>query len=87
MWDFPTMKTARLDAKRRLVMPPDLEPGAAVAIEALGADNWLVKRLHPEKNLKIVVVPTIRRLPDDAKWEKVERKLARAAQTGLPEPE
>jgi len=81
------MKTARLDAKRRLVMPGDLAPGDAVSVEALDADNWLVKRLHPDRNLKVVVVPTIKRLRDDSKWEKMEKKLARAAQHGLPEPE
>jgi DNA-binding transcriptional regulator/RsmH inhibitor MraZ len=81
------MKTAKLDAKRRLTMPADLAPGAAVSVEALDADNWLVKRLHPDRELKVVVVPSIKRLADDSKWERVERKLARAAQVGLPEPE
>ena len=81
------MKTARLDAKRRLTMPANLAPGDSVSIEPLDADNWLVKRLHPDRKLKVVVVPTIKRLKDDAKWEKVEQKLARAAQRGLPEPE
>ena len=72
--------------KRRLVMPGDLAPGDAVSVEALDANNWLVKRLHPGRILKVVVVPIINGLRGDSKWEKMENKLARAAQYGLPEP-
>jgi hypothetical protein len=81
------MRTAKLDDKRRLVMPPELEPGDAVTIQPLDADHWLVKRLRREKNVKLVAIPVIERLPDDAAWENIERRLAKAASNGLPEPE
>ena len=68
-------------------MPPELEPGDPVIIQALDADNWLVKRLRREKNIKLVAIPVIEKLPDDPAWEKVERKLAKAASRRLPEPE
>ena len=80
------MKTVRLDAERRPAVPSTLAPGDAVSLEALDADNWLVKRLHPDRKPKVVVVQTFKRLPNDSKWEKVAKKLARAAQRGLPEP-
>ena len=80
------MRTARLDSKRRLVMPLELEPRAAVTIQSVDADTWLVKRLRPARGFKMVMVPVIGALPDHPGWEKTELKLARAASKKLPEP-
>jgi hypothetical protein len=80
------MTTAKLDEKRRLVMPPELRPRSAVTIQQVDADTWLVRRHLPETGLKMVMLRTIKKLPDDPVWERRELALARSASAHLPEP-
>lgn len=81
---FPTMKSATLDAKRRLVMPEDCPPRSLVTIHSLDKDTWVVHRQSPSKNIKTITIPIIKDLPDDPEWEKTEEKIARHCIKNLP---
>jgi hypothetical protein len=83
VWDIPTMKTATLDDKRRLVMPPECPPRSAVTIQRIDDDTWLVKRAVEEKKFKKVFIPMIEELPQDPDWDKVEAAFGRAAYQAL----
>ena len=86
-WEYPIVKSATLDDRRRLVMPPECPPGSAVTIQELDQTTWLVKRQVPSREYKIVMIPIINRLPDDPEWGKVEQAFTRHASKNLPEPE
>ena len=86
MWEYPIMKSATLDERRRLVMPPECPPGSAVTIQELDKTTWLVKRQMPARGFKMVMIPLIDRLPDDPEWEKVEEAFARRASKTAIEP-
>jgi hypothetical protein len=82
------MKAATTDDRRRIVMPPECPPNAAVTIQQLDENSWLVKRQVPDKAFKMVLIPVIDKLPDEPAWEEIETKLARHAVSTLePEPE
>ena len=87
LWEYPIVKSATLDDRRRLVMPPECPPGSAVTIQELDEATWLVKRQLPAKDYKMVMIPIIDRLPDDPGWEKVEHAFTRHASKTIPEPE
>ena len=73
------MKTATLDERRRLVMPPECPPHAAVTIQQVDEDTWLVKRAREQKNFRRVLIPIVMSLPDDPEWDKVEAAFAGSA--------
>ena len=73
------MKSATLDDRRRLVMPPECPPGSAVTIQELDKTTWLVRRQMPAQDFKMVTIPVIDRLPDYPEWEKAEAAFARHA--------
>ncbi len=81
------LESRQLDDKRRLIMPANCPPGAAVTIQQLDEDTWLVKRRKPAKQVKVVLVPEIHKLPADPDWDRVEVAFARAALKKLPPPE
>jgi hypothetical protein len=81
------VKSATIDDRRRLVMPPGCPPGAAVTIQELDNTTWIVKRQLPSKEFQVVVLPVVDHLPADPEWEKVEEAFARHASKNLPEPE
>lgn len=81
------VRTSKLDSRRRLVMPPGVPPEAVVTIQEYGEDVWLVRRIRPETQHKLVLIPTIDHLPDDAEWDEIEGKLGRKIAARLPEPE
>jgi len=86
-WEYPIVKSATLDDRRRLVMPPECPPGSAVTIQTLDDATWLIKRQLPAKGYKMVMIPVIDHLPDDPEWEKVEHAFTRRASKTLTEPE
>jgi hypothetical protein len=71
------MKSARVDAKRRLVLPPKFPPHSAVTIQELDDSTLLIQKLAPARDYKMVLIPAIKRLPDDPEWEKVEQAFTR----------
>jgi hypothetical protein len=80
------MKSATLDGRRRLVMPPGCPPGSAVTIQELDKTTWLVKRQLPARDFKMVMIPVIDRLPHDSQWDKTEAAFARHASKTAIEP-
>lgn len=81
------VSTSKLDSRRRLVMPPGLPPEAVVTIQEYGEDVWLVRRVRPETQHKLVLIPVIDHLPDDPEWDETEAKLGHHLSARLPEPE
>jgi hypothetical protein len=73
------MKSATVDGRRRLLMPPECPPGSAVTIQELDKTTWLVKRQVPSRKFKLVVLPVIDRLPDDPELEMTELAFAKHA--------
>jgi hypothetical protein len=73
------VKARPVDERRRIVLPPEFQPGSEVILEQLDQHTWLLQRYQPDRNLKLVLIPVIDRLPDDAAWGKVERAFGRAA--------
>ena len=80
------MKSATLDAKRRLVMPEDCPPRSLVIIHTLDKNTWVVHRQTARKNVKMITIPIITDLPADPEWEKIENKIGRHIARRLPEP-
>lgn len=80
------MKVATLDHRRRLVMPPECPPGAAVTIQRVDAHTWIVKHQLPDTNLKVIAIPVIDKLPDDPEWEAIEAKMAKSVSSRLRPP-
>ena len=68
-------------------MPPECPPNSAVIIQQLDDNAWLIKRALPDRGIKMVAIPILKRLPDNPKWEKTEGALARYAASQLPEPD
>ena len=81
------VRTSKLDSRRRLVMPAGVPPDSVVTIQEYGEDVWLVRRVRPETQHKLVLIPAIDRLPDDSEWDEIETKLGRHISARLPEPE
>ena len=78
------MVSATIDSKRRLVMPKECPPRSAVTIQQVDSETWIVKRRRPMKNVKVVLIPVVKRLPEDPEWDKVEAAFADAASQDLP---
>ena len=76
-----------VDDRRRVVMPPECPPGSAVTIQALDETTWLIRRQVPPGDFKCVMIPVVKRLPDDQEWDKVEEAFGRTAYSKLPPPE
>ena len=60
------LKSANVDDRRRIVLPEDCPPNSAVTIQQLDEETWLIKRQRPRKDYKVVLIPAIQKLPDDA---------------------
>ncbi len=75
MWEAPTMNATLLDDRRRLVMPAELPAKSAVTVQQIDADTWIVRRHRPQKNVVMVAIPIIKKLPGDPEWEAVESRL------------
>jgi hypothetical protein len=81
------MRTATLDERRRLVMPPECPPNSAVIVQQIDEDTWVVKRAREERNFKTVLIPVIDALPRDPEWDQVEKAFGEAMWKKLPPPE
>lgn len=78
--------TRQLDAHRRLVMPASCPPGAAVTVQQIDSGTYLVRVCKPETAHKVVLIPSIDKLPDDPDWEAQEASAAKALSAQLPRP-
>jgi hypothetical protein len=76
------VKTATLDERRRLVMPPECPPNASVTIQQVDSQTWIVQRAT-SANMKVVAFPIIEKLSDDPEWDKIEEGLGKAAMKRL----
>jgi hypothetical protein len=81
------VKARQVDERRRIVLPREFRPGSDVIIERLDDDTWILKQHRSDPNIKMVMVRTIDRLPDDAEWRKVENAFGRAAYGKIHSPE
>jgi hypothetical protein len=81
------LESRQLDDKRRLIMPETCPPRSAVTIQELDQDTWLVKRHRAAKDIKVVLIPVLDKLPHDSAWDKVEEAFGRRAYSKLPRPE
>jgi len=79
-----TMNAVILDSRRRLAMPPELPPGAAVTIQQIDADTWIVRRAHEHESDGLVIKPDIKKLPHDPEWEATETRIAAHCASNLP---
>lgn len=78
------VKAMTLDARRRLTMPSEIAPRAAVTIEHTGKDTWVIRRVRRSKMpLAILVEPLSdeearRAFASDTKAEAFEATMSRA---------
>ena len=72
------IKARHVDEKRRIILPPEIQPGSDVLIEKIDENSWLITRHRKQKKLKILHLPVLSRLPDDPEWDKVEHAFTRA---------
>lgn len=77
------LSTTRVDSRRRVVMPTTLPPDAVVTIQQLEDDCWVVRRVRPSKQVRMISVPVVDKLPKDSNWERVETAFAGAANREL----
>ncbi len=87
LWEYPIMKAAMVDERRRIVMPAECPPHSAVTIQRVDENAWLIRRQVPDRGFKMVAIRAIAKLPDDAAWEQTEAALARSVAGRLPRPE
>ena len=86
-----SMKAMTLDARRRLTMPPEIEPMSAVTIEHTGKDTWVVRRVRRSKTTPAILVEPLsdeearRAFAPDPKAEAFEVLMARAQIFPRPE--
>ena len=64
-------------------MPPELPARSPVTVQQIDADTWIVKRARPSTARMVLLLPDVKKLPDDQAWEKVEAAFARASNQGL----
>jgi hypothetical protein len=81
------MKTATLDDRRRLVMPPECPPNSAVTIQQLDDDTWLVKVAKETSKFKKVYFPIVEHIPADSEWDALEKAFAKGRSRNIPAPE
>jgi hypothetical protein len=80
------IKAANVDDRRRVVLPESCPPNSAVIIQQVDEDTWLIKRQRSTKDVIILAIPAVDRLPDDPEWDKVEKAFAQHAGRSIPEP-
>ena len=81
------MISRQLDAHRRLVMPATCPAGAAVVVQQLDAETYLLRVQRPAVNYKVVLIPALDKLPDDPAWEAKELEAAEGLLAHLEAPE
>ena len=80
------MKSRVVDDKRRVVLPETFPPHSEVTVEELDKTTLLIKRQVPARDFKIVLIPALKRLPDDPEWEKVEHAFIRRSSKTVSDP-
>ena len=80
------IKAATVDDRRRVVLPESCPPKAAVTIQEVDKDTWVIKRHRKTDGLVFVAIERIERLPDDPEWEKKELAIARHLSGKVPPP-
>jgi hypothetical protein len=78
------MDATVLDDRRRLVLPANFKPRSAVTVQPIDEETVLVKIAKPAKSRLVMLLPDVKRLPDDPVWEKTELAFARHAAKNLP---
>jgi hypothetical protein len=78
------MNATLTDDRRRLVMPPELPARSPVTVQQIDADTWIVKRARPMKTQMVVLLPDVKKLPDDKEWEAIEQRMAEHHYKKLP---
>lgn len=86
-WELPTVNATVLDDRRRIVLPREFKPKSAVTMQVLDEGTVLVKLVKPSAHRMVMLLPDVKRLPAEPKWEKVELALAKNAIKKLPPPE
>jgi hypothetical protein len=96
--DLPThvgnthsVKAATLDSRRRLTMPPEIDPLSAVTIEHTDRDTWVVRRVRRTKTPPAIIVPPLtaeearRAFCQDKRQEAFEAAMSASQAYPLPE--
>ncbi|HEX3626681.1 MAG TPA: hypothetical protein VH280_14805 [Verrucomicrobiae bacterium] len=83
----PTHLEARqVDDHRRVVLPQAVPKGAAVTVQQIDEDTFIVRRQRPRKSLFVVLDPDIKELPEDPEWDKKALAMAEHSFKKLPRP-
>jgi len=69
------MKASMLDDRRRLVMPSEFPPKSAVTVQCIDDETVLVKLAKPSKSRMVMLLPDVKKLPDDPTWQKIESRM------------
>jgi hypothetical protein len=80
------MNATVIDDRRRVVLPPEFKPKSAVTVQLLDGETALIRLVKSAGYRMAMLLPDVKRLPDDPAWEKVEHKLAQSAVKKLPPP-
>jgi hypothetical protein len=85
------MKAATLDSRRRLTMPPEIDPLSAVTIEHTDRDTWIVRRVRRTKTPPAIIVAPLtdeearRAFGRDTPQEAFEAAMSASQTFPLPE--
>ncbi|MCI0746293.1 MAG: hypothetical protein L0Y58_12890, partial [Verrucomicrobia subdivision 3 bacterium] len=82
-WDCFTMKSAKVDDRRRVVLPQECPPRSTVTIEALDEGTWIIRRQGKRVKFKRILIPAVETLPSDPKWDKIENAFAQSSYKDL----
>ena len=78
------MKATVLDDRRRLVMPNEFPPKSAVTVQRIDDETVLVKLAKASKNGMVMLLPDVKRLPDDPEWQKIGKPDRRPQNKKFP---
>jgi hypothetical protein len=56
------IKARHIDEKRRVILPPEIQPGTDVIIDRIDEDSWVITR---HRGRSTIYLPVVDKLPDD----------------------
>lgn len=69
------MNATVLDERRRLVLPNKFPPKSAVTVQLIDDETVLVKLAKPSRQRMVMLLPDVKELLNDPKWEKIESRI------------
>lgn len=74
------MIATKLDSKRRVTLPPTFDPDDPVTITEIGEQGVIVQKIARPRGVRLVPIPVVDKLRDDAEMDGFSAAAVRAGQ-------